>query len=166
MGQPVSDEVDRFCDAWAYQWVSLFARDPIKASEYLGRQNCTLGSVKQMGDGAGAGTVVAQSFPEVFLGEGLIVSCLTKLMTEGEREILFRHYADRWYATRRAKGEHGTIEIVRMGRPVKQEVMAMRMSISPSLYYRRRDRMKAFIRGSICTNERRCTNEGETRHLA
>ena len=163
MAEPKQDTVDFACEAWAHQWVSLFARDPRKASEYLGRLNCTLGEVRVMADGAASGTVVTQSFPEVFLGEGLVISCLSKWMTERDREMLFRHYADRWYVTRPAKGGHGGIEAIRLRYPVKQEVMAHRMKISLSSYHKRRDILKSFVRCALASDKSVCTHESDCR---
>lgn len=139
------DPIDFACEAWAYQWCALFARDPRKASEHLGRVGSTLGLVKLMGDGASSGTVVEQGFPEVFLGDGLMVACAIKYLRDYDRTMLFRHYIDRWYVQCPAqRREHG-IEVVKLRYPVKQSTLASRMGISVSSYHLRRDRAKACV---------------------
>jgi hypothetical protein len=151
------DSVDFACEAWAYQWVGLFGRDPRKASEYLGRLGSTLGLVRVMQDGAGSSTAVGQQFPEGFLGEGLLVNCVLKHMPAAEREMIWRHYVDRWYVVRGmldAQKKTVTYEPVRLARPVKQGFMADRMGICPAEYYRRRDTAKSFIRGALAGAEK------------
>jgi hypothetical protein len=146
------DAVDFACEAWAYQWVGLFGREPRKASEYLGRLASTLNMVKILQDGASSGTAVGQQFPEGFLGEGLLVNCVLKYMPEGEREIIWRHYVERWYVVRGtldAAKKTVTYEPVRLSRPMKQGLIAERMGISPAEYYSRRDTAKSFIRGAL-----------------
>lgn len=98
-----SDSVDFACEAWAFQWVELFAREPATASQYLGRLSCTLDLVKTLHDGAGASSgTISQAFPEGFLGEGLLVACILQRMEERDREMLWRHYVERWFITRQA----------------------------------------------------------------
>lgn len=94
------DAVDFACEAWAWQWINLFARLPLKASEQLGRIGSTLDLVKVMGDGAGSGGIVMQVYPECFLGDGLVVACAMRQMRERDRDILWRHYVDRWFFAR------------------------------------------------------------------
>jgi hypothetical protein len=139
------DEVDVACEAWAFQWCALFARDPRKASEHLGRVGSTLSLVKMMGDGASSSTVVEQGFPEVFLGVGLVVSCIIKHLNESDREMLFRHYIDRWYAQRPVPGLERSIEVVKLRYPIKQTIIAQRMGVSVATYHQRRDRAKACV---------------------
>lgn len=87
------DAVDFACEAWAFQWVELFAREPIKASQCIGRLASTLGL-----DGGGSNLV--QVYPEMFFGDGLLVACIIKYMGESPREMLWRHYVERWYDLR------------------------------------------------------------------
>lgn len=148
MARPIQDKADFAAECWAYQWVCLFARDPRKASEYVGRLNSTLGLVRIMADGAAsAGAVVNQHFPEVFLGDGLIISCLIKRLTDRQREWLFRHYVDRWYVMRLQEGrdKEQQFECVRLAHPVRQKVMASRMGISEDRYYEHRRLVKLRI---------------------
>jgi hypothetical protein len=144
MARPVPDAADHLAEVWASQWISLYARDPQKASEYIGRLSCTLGVVKIMADGAASGSAVTQSFPEVFLGDGLLVSCLMKHMPERHREWLFRNYVDRWYVLRLKKGRdmEQQFEPLRLRNPVRQKVMASRMGISEDRYYELRGLVK------------------------
>ena len=151
------DAVDFACEAWAYQWVALFGRDPRKASEYLGSLASTLGLVRVMQDGSGSGTVVGQHFPEGFLGTGLLVSVVLKHMPEPDREMIWRHYVDRWYVmlAMPSKVEKApTFEPVKLIRPVKQGTIAYRMGIARSEYHRRRDNAKSFIRGALAGSEK------------
>lgn len=148
MARPAQDKADFAAEAWAYQWVCLFARDPRKASEYVGRLNSTLGLVRIMADGAGStGAVVSQHFPEVFLGDGLIVSCLIKRLSDRQREWLFRHYVDRWYVMRLQQGrdKEQRFECVKLTHPVRQKLMAARMGISEDRYYEHRRLVKLRI---------------------
>ncbi len=165
------DAVDYVCEAWAQQWVDLFGNDPQRASQYLGRVASTLGLPF-----AGSGSAV-QTFPEGFLGDGLLVASAMKKMRETHREILWRHYVDRWYYVRAitAKGifEHTTLQAItrhgttlqvyevdrsqpkqqlvieRRSRPMKQQIMAHRMGISRAEYYHRRDSAKAYLEGAL-----------------
>ena len=91
------DVVDFACEAWAFQWINLFARLPLKGSEQLGRTGSTLDLIKVMGDGAGAGGIVTQFYPECFMGDGLVVACALRHLREKDRDILWHHYVDRWY---------------------------------------------------------------------
>lgn len=94
------DAVDFACEAWAWQWINLFARLPLKSSEMVGRIGSTLELVKVLGDGAGGGGNAVQVYPECFLGDGLVVACALQTMRERDRELLWRHYVDRWYVAR------------------------------------------------------------------
>lgn len=146
------DAVDFACEAWAFQWIALFGREPRKASEYLGRLGSTLSLVRIMQDGAGSGTAVGQQFPEGFLGEGLLVSVVLKHMPASEREMVWRHYVERWYVIRAVPSIVAKVpefEPVRLIRPLKQVTIAERMGISQAEYYSRRDTAKSFIRGAL-----------------
>ena len=150
------DATDFACEAWAYQWMSLFGRDPRKASEYLGRLSCTLSLVTLLHDGAGGGTLIAQEFPEGFLGDALLVNVVIKLMPESDRETIWRHYVERWYFLRPVydkKKQLTGCDPVRLIRPVKQGVIASRMGVSRAEYHSRRDRAKSFIRGALAGAE-------------
>lgn len=151
MARPVPDAADFAAEAWAHQWISLFARDPQKASEYIGRLSCTLGVVKIMADGAASGSVVSQSFPEVFLGDGLVISCLIKRLPDRHREWLFRHYVDRRYVLRLKQGrdKEQQFEPVRLTHPVRQKVMAARMGLGEDRYYELRRLVKRRIFDAI-----------------
>ena len=167
------DAVDYVCEAWAYQWVQLFGNSPARASQYLGRVASTLGLPF-----AGSGSAV-QTFPEGFLGDGLLVANAMEYMREAHREFLYRHYIDRWYYVRRIAQpgifEHTTLQAIvderskeplevyvvdrtrpteravieRRSKPMKQQVMAQRMGISRAEYHHRRDAAKAYVAGLI-----------------
>jgi hypothetical protein len=141
------DAVDWMCDTWAHQWVGNFWRDPKTASEYIGRLSCTLGAVRIMADGAASGTVVDTHYPEVFIGEALLVSALSKTLTEQQRAWLWMHYVRRWYALRLVKGgREQQFEPVRLNRPMKQASVADEMGISERRYYDLRERVKTKLR--------------------
>lgn len=150
------DSVDFACEAWSYQWMCLFGRDPRKASEYVGRLACTLSLVTILHDGAGGGTKVTQEFPEGFLGEALLVNVVLKRMPEADREMIWRHYVERWYVlvpVRDRKGGVVGCDPVRRIRPVKQGVISARMGVSRAEYHSRRDRAKSFVRGALAGAE-------------
>ncbi len=151
------DAVDFACEAWAYQWMALFGRDPRKASEYLGRLSCTLSLVTLLHDGAGGGgTLITQQFPEGFLGDGLLVNIVIKRMPESDREMIWRHYVERWYFLKPVYDVKKNLigcDPARLIRPVKQGVIAARMGVSRSEYHSRRDQAKSFIRGALAGAE-------------
>jgi len=149
--------------------VQLFGNDPSRAAQYLGRVASTLGLPFTGSGGA------VQTFPEVFLGDGLVVANALKTMKETHREIVWRHYVERWYYVRRItqKGifEHTVLALApgatlqtyevdrsrptqelvieRRSRPMKQQIMAERMGVSREQYHRVRDAAKAFLAGFL-----------------
>ena len=132
------DAVDRACGSWAYQWVRAFANPPSSAGQMVGPLNCTLGRVRELHDGASSTTESARSWPEVFIGEGLLVAIALKAMSELSRQVIFRHYVERWYVGQGANW-------VRRARPIKQLVIAERLGISLSHYYVLRDCSKSCV---------------------
>jgi hypothetical protein len=140
------DSVDFACESWAYQWASMYARSPRKASEYVGRLSCTLGLVRIMGDGAASGGSFQQVFPEGFLGDGLVVACAMKTMTERQREWMYIHYVYRWFYLKEIAGE---LEPVRRGRPLKQIIATEEMHINLARYFQIRDAAKRIIRDAL-----------------
>jgi hypothetical protein len=132
------DEVDRACQAWAYQWVQHFARDPDRAARYIGPVGCTLGRVRTMGDGASSTTERGgQHFPEVYLGDGLLVAVVLQSMAQSHREVIWAHYVWRvWNPETWAP----------LRRPLKQIRIAQRLGVSLPEYYHRRDAAKSSIR--------------------
>lgn len=150
------DDVDNWCDVWAYQWCSLFARDPERAREYLGSLKCTLGRVRELHDGASSSTSRDRPFPEVFLGDGLVVAVALKYMDLTHRELIGAHYLVRLYDLR--TGE-------RMRYPIKVSTMASLMGIHPSEYANRRDVAKGMIRAAfnLDTKELHVARSSDTR---
>ncbi len=132
------DEVDCAAEAWAYQWVQHFGRDPDRASRYIGPLGCTLGRVRELHDGAASSTDGGQQqWPEVYLGTGLIVAITLQAMTYGSRQIVWHHYVWRWY---------DEAKWIRRARPCKQRTVADHLGVSLAEYYHRRDTAKACLR--------------------
>lgn len=135
------DEVDRACAAWAYQWVQHFARDPDRASRYIGPVGCTLGRVRELHDGASSTTELGgQHWPEVYLGDGLLVAVVLQAMSQSHRELIWAHYVWRCWKVDAWRP---------MSRPLKQRAIAERLGVSLAEYYARRDAAKAVIRAAM-----------------
>ena len=134
------DDVDIACAAWAWQWVANFGRAPDRAGRYIGPMGFTLGRVRELADGAASSTEHGRSWPEVFLGSGLVVAVVLKTMLFSQREVVWHHYVGRCYDTT-------TWE--RLKRPTKQQAIAARLGISLAEYYHRRDTAKACIRTGL-----------------
>ena len=135
------DDVDRAAQAWAYQWVQHFGKDPDRASRYIGPLNCTLGRVRELHDGASSNTDHDRSWPEVYVGTGLVVAIALKAMTESSRTLIWYHYVARCW---------NCDTWLPLKRPMKQRVIADRMGVSLAEYYHRRDTAKACIRTVLC----------------
>ena len=134
------DDVDCACQSWAYQWVQAFGKDPDRASRFVGPLGCTLGRVRGLHDGAASNTDRDRHFPEVCLGQGLIVAIALKCMSLTSQEIIGYHYIARCY-------DPTTWSAFK--RPMKQGLVAERMGISRAEYYQRRDTAKACIRTAL-----------------
>jgi len=131
------DDVDVACEAWAYQWVQNFARAPDRAGRAIGPLGCTLGAVQALHDGASSSTSRDRHWPEVFLGQGLVVAVALHAMAEMQRLVVWHHYVGRCY---------DVTKWVRLARPTKQQIVAQRLGLSLSEYYHRRDTAKACVR--------------------
>jgi len=131
------DDVDVAAEAWAYQWVQGFARAPDRAGRFVGPLGCTLGRVRELHDGAASNTEHGRSWPEVFLGHGLVVAITLKCMSLSSVEAVYAHYVLRRY-------DDATWAEFR--RPMKQVLIARRLGISLAEYYHRRDTAKACLR--------------------
>lgn len=130
------DQVDNYCDCWAYQWSQLFSENPKQAREYIGALKCTLGRVRELYDGASSTTVSLRPMPEVFLGHGLVVAVALRYMDQTHREIIGVHYLVRFYNL--DTGE-------RLNDRIKVATLASLMGIHPSEYDARRRAAKAII---------------------
>jgi hypothetical protein len=131
------DDVDVACEAWAYQWVQNFALAPDRAGRTVGPLGCTLGRVHEMGDGASSNTERDRHWPEVYIGQGLIVAIARKALRDSQQDVMWHHYVGRRYDTTTWK---------LLARPTKQTAVADRLGVSLAEYYNRRDTMKACIR--------------------
>ena len=131
------DDVDVACTIWAHQWVAAFGHAPDRGGRTIGPLNCTLGRVLERHDGAASGTEHARRWPEVFLGQGLVVALALHAMTLSSRQIIAAHYLWRW---------HDTVTWKRRSRPVKQRLVAHHLGLSAAEYYHRRDTAKSCIR--------------------
>ena len=132
------DDVDVACESWAFQWVQHFGRDPDRAARYVGATKCTLGRIRELHDGAASRTEShSQHWPEVFLGQALLVNLALGAMSLASRRITWAHYVARCYdATTWA----------RRPRPTKQSIIASDLGVSLAEYYTRRDVAKECIR--------------------
>jgi hypothetical protein len=126
------DDVDVACETWAYQWVQNFGLAPDRAGRTVGPFGCTLGSK----GATSRSNVYDAHYPEVYLGQGLIVAIAHKAMRESQRLVLWHHYIGRRYDTTTWK---------LLPRPAKQTAVADRLGISLAEYYARRDTAKACI---------------------
>lgn len=135
------DDVDVACEAWAYQWVNGMAKAPDRAGRFIGPLGCTLGRIRELHDAASSNTEHARNWPEVFLGQGLLVAIALQAMTLSSREIIWAHYVGRVY-------DPSTWQPLK--RPAKQRLVANRLGLSLSEYYSRRDVAKACIRTVLC----------------
>jgi hypothetical protein len=131
------DDVDVAAEAWAFQWVQHFGRDPDRAARYIGPLGCTLGRVRELADGASSGTEGGQHWPEVYLGTGLMVRITLEAMTESSRVIVWHHYVWRWYEQP---------AWAKKLRPMKQSRVAEHLGVSLAEYYHRRDTAKSCLR--------------------
>ena len=131
------DDVDVACEAWAWQWVQNFGRAPDRAGRTIGPLGCTLGRVRELHDGAASNTEHARSWPEVFLGTGLLVAVTLKAMRESQRLVVWHHYIGRRY-------DQSSWTL--LTRPLKQTTVAERLGISLAEYYHRRDTAKLCLR--------------------
>jgi hypothetical protein len=144
VGRWQADDVDVACESWAHQWVANFGLPPDRAGRAIGPLGCTLGRVRELHDGASSSTERAgQHWPEVFLGQGLVVAVALRHMSEMQRLVVEHHYIRRWY---------DPTTWARMKRPTKQSVIAQRLGLSLSEYYTRRDTAKACIRTCLCVD--------------
>jgi hypothetical protein len=132
------DDIDIAAESWAFQWVRHFGRDPQTAAATLGPLKCTIGRVRELGDGASSFSGYrSQTWPEVFLGTALAVNLAFQTMSLPNRAVLFAHYVLRWY-------DAGTW--ARRSRPTKQSTIAGELGIGVAEYYTRRDCAKECIR--------------------
>lgn len=135
------DDVDRACASWAHQWVEGFGKSPDRASRSVGPLGCTLGRVRELHDGASSNTGRDRAWPEVFLGQGLLVAIALQAMTLGSREIVWAHYVGRVY---------NPVTWAPLKRPLKQRLVAERLGVSLAEYYHRRDTAKSCVRTVLC----------------
>lgn len=132
------DDVDVACESWAYQWVQNFGRDPDRAARYVGALRSTLGRVRELHDGASSRTQTpSQHWPEVFMGQALLVNMALSAMSEGSRLIVWSHYVLRVY---------DPATWARRPRAMKQAAVAAELAISVAEYYTRRDVAKECVR--------------------
>lgn len=155
------DEVDRACNAWAYQWVRNFANAPQTAGAAIGPLGCTLGRVRELHDAAAStGGRRDEHWPEVFMGEGLLVAIALNAMHELTRQVIHRHYIERWFAPVPGKG--GLVTLERRSRPTKQAVIAARMGVSLARYYTLRDCAKQCVSVVLTLDSKGLASRGGT----
>lgn len=139
------DKVDVACEAWAYQWAQNYGRDPDRAGRVVGPIGCTLGRVRELYDGAASNAGHARTWPEVFLGQGLLVAIALHAMTASSREITWAHYVGRVYDPTSWQPRK---------RPLKQRFVAEQLGLPLSVYYLRRNTAKACVRTVLCLDSK------------
>jgi hypothetical protein len=94
-----ADEVDRWCETWAYTRRKIHGieeGDFLEPRERLGKLACTLGRIREEAEGAASAGVVNQNFPEVYTGFALLVHrCWYSMPNPRWRLIMDAHYV--WY---------------------------------------------------------------------
>jgi hypothetical protein len=142
--KPRMDDVDQWCSVWAYQWASMFLRDPRRARDYIGPLCCTLGRVHELHDGAASQTEHDRHFPEGFLGDGLVVAVAIKYLSSTHQDWLRHHYIVRVYSPDTGRAYRY---------PIPVPTMASRMGLDIGAYSRRRDAAKSMIRSAFLGGE-------------
>lgn len=85
------DEVDTWCDEWAYQRRMILGITDLEPRDRLGKLRSTLGAIKTEREGASQGTV-SQSFPEVYTGTALLVHRAWSTMNRQWGSVINIHY--------------------------------------------------------------------------
>jgi hypothetical protein len=85
------DETDLWCEQWARERRKYLGITELEPKDRIGRLSCTLGAVKEEGEGACQGTVT-QRFPEHYTGTALLVNRAWKAMNQNWRPVLEVHY--------------------------------------------------------------------------
>jgi hypothetical protein len=69
----------------------MLGLDELRPRDRIGRLSCTLGAVREEGEGASQG-VVTQRFPEVYTGTALLVNQAWRAMNKNWRPVIEVHY--------------------------------------------------------------------------
>lgn len=85
------DEVDLWCEQWASQRRKILGISPLEPKDRVGKLTSTLGAVREEGEGASQGTST-QKFPEVYIGDALLVNLAWKSMESAWRHTMEAHY--------------------------------------------------------------------------
>jgi hypothetical protein len=88
------DWADRLCINWAEQRrkaLGIVLPEKFTLQEVLGKMNCTLGSVKEEGEGASYNGN-SQNWPEVYTGDALLVHRCWSGMPRPWAEVMHVHY--------------------------------------------------------------------------
>lgn len=88
------DWADRLCMNWAEQRrkaLGIILPEKFTLQEILGKMNCTLGSVKEEGEGASYNGN-SQNWPEVYTGDALLVHRCWSGMLRPWAEVMHVHY--------------------------------------------------------------------------
>ncbi len=89
------DEIDLAAIEWAKQRRMIFGvtiGSKLEPHDRLGKLSCTLGSIREDGEGAGQGGTFQQNFPEVYLGIALDIHRAFQLMPGEQRIVMDLHY--------------------------------------------------------------------------
>lgn len=94
MPRRTADWADRLCIAWAEQRrkaLGIILGSKLTPRERLGKLNCTLGAVRDEGEGASY-SQASQNWPEVYTGDSLKVHICWCNMIRPWREVMHIHY--------------------------------------------------------------------------
>lgn len=87
------DATDHLCMRWAATRRELLGlAHPRRAQEFVGAIRCSLGNVQRHHDGASSFTPREQNFPEVYVGDALLVNLAVKRMPPDLRAFMDLHF--------------------------------------------------------------------------
>lgn len=128
------DQVDQLCEKWARVYRELAGlTSPKTASGFIGALRCTLAARRDLHAGATSTGRVERHFPEVFVGDALLVNLAFRRMPPTLQEIMVAHYV--------------VLE------PRNKTVRAELMGLSRNTYWERVGRAKTFIDGALAISE-------------
>jgi len=132
------DQIDLWCEQWAKERRMVLGIDleKLQPRERLGKLSCTLGQVREEGEGASQSTF-NQNFPEVYTGMALEVHRGFCAMNGQWRQVMDAHYV--W-------------------RPLTVRAKIAVLKIPSHEYWSRLARLKIYLSGALGLNpeELRC----------
>lgn len=124
-----NDAVEQACRAWGAERRKLLGlEDEIRTNRILGAIRSTLSDLRRLQDGAGHdGGKIEQHWPEVYVGDLLLVNRAWHALSPELKQVMDQHYAYR-----------GGVEL-----------KADRLNVSRTTYLERVGRMRAAVRSVI-----------------